>query len=1001
MACKTLYLIDGHAQIYRAYYAPFGALNAPSGEPTRAVHVFIQMLLNVLRDRKPDYLVMAMDVSDETVFRKDIAPDYKANRQLPPEDLPPQIDRIVSIVERMGIPILRLPGYEADDILATLCHRHAGPGLDVFLVSRDKDLDQLLGEHVRMYDPGKDREIDVAAMQEEKGYTPAQAIEAQMLMGDSTDNVKGVPGVGPKKTAQLLQQYGSLAEIIAHADDLSPKLRENILAFRDRMDVVRQLVTLKPDVPIDFDLDAAAVDRFEPTAAADILRELGLNRLLERIGPAQSRDGRARLPPSQGDEQNRDPEQSRDRLPFTSRSDVKGKGAAPVPHDGRPESTTDAPPPKAPRQPPADFGDLFSSLAETDADAPAGSFHELAQTNADYQLVDSLDALADLADKLARVPAFAFDTETTGLVPAAADLVGLSISWQADTGYYVPVRGVGKTVPVEAVRERLGPIFADERIRKCGQNLKYDVAVLKVAGISVAGIDFDSMIASFLIDSMRRSHGIDALAHDLLHYRKITTEEMIGKGKNQTTFDRIPTNRVCRYASEDADIAWRLRHVLEPRLDEPEMLALFRDVEMPLVEVLAQMEFLGVAVDTEVLARLSNQMADRLAELEKEIHAAAGHPFNINSTKQLAEVLFDELGLPVARRTKTGRSTDADVLEDLAAQIAGARIPGAEIPGAETAGARIPSRTSIPKLVLEHRELSKLKGTYVDALPEMVCPRTGRIHPSFHQTGAVTGRLSCSDPNLQNIPIRTELGAQIRRAFVPGIPDSVLVKADYSQIELRVLAHLSGDQALAKAFHDDADIHAFVAAQIEGVPIAEVTKEQRSRAKTVNFGIVYGQSAFGLSRQTGMPVSDAKLFIERYFSRYPRIRGFLDECIAFARRHGYVKTMLGRRRAIPDINSRNQTARSAAERFAANTVIQGSAADLIKRAMVNIHRRIQTERRPSRMLIQVHDELVFEVPKSALAVEARMISDEMSSALAMTVPIKVDVASGPNWLDLK
>ena len=608
-----------------------------------------------------------------------------------------------------------------------------------------------------------------------------------------------------------------------------------------------------------------------------------------------------------------------------------------------------------------------------------GLFATADDTQADYQLVDTEEALAALATKLAKVKAFAFDTETTGLVPATADMVGLSVAWEPCSGYYVAVRGVGRTVSEAAVREHLGPIFANPDIRKCGQNVKYDLIVLKTIGIDVAGVDFDSMLASFVLDSTRSSHGLDALARDLLHYRTIPISDLIGKGRSQTTMDRVPTDRACRYAAEDADVAWRLRGVLEKRLTDPELASLFRELDMPLLEVLARMEHLGVAIDTELLAKLSGQMADRLNDLEPEIHLAAGRTFNINSTKQLGEVLFDERRLRVVKRTRTARSTDSEVLDTLAAETA----------------------DPIPKLVLEHRELAKLKGTYVDALPELVSAKTGRVHPSYHQTGAVTGRLSCSDPNLQNIPIRTDLGAQIRRAFVPGEEGCVLLKADYSQIELRVLAHFSRDEALSAAFHEDRDIHAFVAAQIEGVPIEQVTKQQRGRAKTVNFGIVYGQSAFGLSRQTGMSVAQARDFIERYFARYPRIRGFLDRCVAHARRHGYVKTMLGRRRAIPDVDSRNQTARGQAERLAVNTVIQGTAADLIKRAMINIDRRIRAERRPERMLIQVHDELVFEAPEERVEEEAAMISAEMSRALRLDVPIKVDVAWGPNWLDLK
>ncbi|HKQ46693.1 MAG TPA: DNA polymerase I [Phycisphaerae bacterium] len=917
---KTLYLIDGHSQIYRAYYAPFRALTSPKGEPTRAVHVFTQMLLGLLRDRKPDYLIMTMDVADETVFRVDIDKEYKANRQPSPEDLPPQIDRIVTVMEAMKVPILRKQGFEADDLIATVCRRFADADLDIYIVSKDKDLDQLVGKRVRLYDPAKDRVLDAAAILEEKGYGPDKAVEAQMLIGDSTDNIKGVTGVGPKKAAQLLQQYGSVAAIIDHADELSPKLRENMLEFRARMEVVRQLVTLKNDVEIDFDLAAAAVCEFTPSAAVPILRELGLNTLLERI--------------------------------LAGVCDEKQQA----------EATT---------QVPAIPATLFEAQQQEAPVRPSAQ--------ADYRLVDTAEALADLARRMSKLKAFAFDSESTGLTPADSQLVGISLSWEPATGWYIPVRGIGGVVSEEAVRRHLGPVFANPNIKKSGQNLKFDVGMLATIGIEVAGIDFDTMLASFVLDSSRRSHGIDALALDLLNYRKITTEEMIGRGRQQVTFDQLSTQRVCEYACEDADIAWRLHESFERQLTDPELRSLFRDLEMPLIEVLARMEQRGVAVDTEILARLSNQMADRMTSLRDEIHAAAGHPFNLDSTKQLADVLFDERKLPIIRRTKTGRSTDAEVLEALATQ----------------------TNDPIPKLLLEYREIAKLKGTYVDALPDMISRRTGRIHPSFNQIGAVTGRLSCSDPNLQNIPIRTPLGAQIRRAFVPGNPDSVLLKADYSQIELRVLAHLSGDKILASAFREDQDIHAFVAAQLEGIPIDQVTSAQRASAKTVNFGIVYGQSAFGLARQTGMSQAHAKAFIERYFQRYPRIRDFLDECIAHAKRHGYVKTILGRRRAIPDIDSRNPGVRNAAERFAVNTVVQGSAADLIKRAMINIDRRIQAEKRPLKMLIQVHDELVFETPRVEVEKQAEMVSREMSQAIEMSVPIGVDVAWGPNWLDVK
>ncbi|HWL93467.1 MAG TPA: DNA polymerase I [Phycisphaerae bacterium] len=991
MAAKTLYLIDGHAQIYRAYYAPFGNLSSPKGEPTRAVHVFTQMLLNLLRDRKPDYLAMVLDVSDKSVFRMEIAPDYKANRQAPPEDLEPQMQRIISIVQAMQIPILRMKGFEADDILATLAGRHAAEDLHVYLVSKDKDLDQVLGDHVRLYDPGKDAVIDMDGLRKAKGWGPESAVEAQMLVGDSTDNIIGVPGVGPKKAAQLLSQYGNVANIIANAEALTPKLRENILAFKDRMDVVRRLVTLRGDVPIELELAHADVTRFQPAGAVPILTDLGLSRLIERLGAGNAPAAKVASEVLAGGVSNVHAEVNRkegratlatavvDTAKTAAKSVVRrvAQSAATLFDAEDEERDTVVEVVDAVIETPSEVADT-DEVSEA-ATPSAGLFDSVGEGNPDYKLIDTEEALRDFAAELARQSVFAFDTETTGLLLADCDPCGISISYEVGKGYYVPVRGVGRVVSEEAVRRHLGPIFSDEQIRKVGQNLKYDIGLLACMGIAVRGADFDTMIASFVTSPMRRSHGIDSLAMELLRYRKIPTSDLIGKGKDAVTFAEIPIDRTCQYAAEDADIALRLHEILDAEMCEPEIRSLFHELEMPLVQVLMRMERNGVAVDTALLKGISDEMATRLAELEDQIYREAKRPFNINSTKQLAEVLFDAMGLRVVKRTQTLRSTDAEVLAILAKE----------------------TEQPILRLLLEHRELSKLKGTYVDSLPYMISKRTGRIHPSFNQIGAITGRISCNDPNLQNIPIRTETGAQIRRAFVPGSPDHVLIKADYSQIELRVLAHFSGDENLREAFLNDHDIHAFVAAQINDVPIQSVSKEQRSRAKGVNFGIVYGQSAFGLARATGMSQNDAKLFIARYFARYPRVRAFLDSCIAHARQHGYVKTMLGRRRPIMDIQSRNQSARNTAERFAVNTVVQGTAADMIKRAMVNIDRRLLAEKRLSRMLIQVHDELVFESPRSNAQEDARMIAEEMSRALALSVPIKVDVSMGANWLDME
>ncbi len=909
MANETFYLIDGHAQIYRAYYAPFRDLTSPAGEPTRATHVFCQTLLNLIRDRRPTYLAMAMDVSDETVFRCDIYPAYKANREPPPEDLPPQTERIVSIVQALGVPIYRLSGFEADDLMATICARLAGRSIDVVLVSKDKDLEQLLTERtpgggtVRLYDPGKEQVIDAAILLETKGYPPDQAVEVQTLAGDTVDNVPGVKGVGLKTAAKLIAKYGSAAAVIEHAEELTPKQRDNVLAFAEQLPITRQLVTLRRDVDFAFDLQAARFDGVRADRIRPIFQELGFNRLTEQL----------------------------------------------------------------------------ESFAPATAPASAAVL-PVPSSKADYQLVDTPQALQALARDLAKRPAFAFDTETTGLRPVSAKLVGLSFSWKAGTGYYIPVRSAtGATLPLDQVVKALGPVLANPAIKKIGQNAKYDLIALEQAGLAVGGLHFDTMIASFLLDPLRRSHGMDALARELLDYAPIPITDLIGKGQDQITIDEVDPRRVCEYAAEDADVTWRLFEVLAKHLADSPFEKLFFETEMPLVEVLARMECNGIALDTGILADMSGGMARRMAELTRQIHGLAGHEFNIDSTRQLANVLFDEQRLPVVRKTKTGRSTDAETLEALART----------------------TDNPIPALVLEYRELAKLKGTYVDVLPQMIDARTARIHASFNQIGAITGRLSSSDPNLQNVPIRTEAGRQIRAAFVSGLEDHALLVADYSQIELRVLAHFCKDANLLEAFRTGLDIHAFVAAQVHGVPVDQVTKEQRSRAKAVNFGIIYGQTAFGLSRGLNISRGDAESFIAEYFLRYPNIRLFIDECIAKAKRTGYAETILGRRRPIEELSSRNRQRAAFAERIAVNTVIQGSAADLIKRAMIDIHRAIQAGRLKSRMLLQVHDELVFETPAARVRPETDAIREMMTGAIALDVPVVVDIATGRNWLESK
>jgi DNA polymerase-1 len=918
---QTLYLIDGHYQIYRAFYGLPQQLTSPSGEPTGATHVFCAMLFNLLRERKPDYVAVVMDVSDETVFRREIDENYKAHRDAMPEALEVQADRIVSIVEALGVPIHRLGGFEADDLMATIVERLRDQDVMIYLVSRDKDLDQLLSDRVRLLDPTKDEVIDPAKLLENKGFTPVQAVEVQTLVGDSTDNIPGVPGVGPKTAAKLIAQYGTAEAVLAHADELTPKLCERVLAFAPQLPITRRLVTLRRDVPMAFDLAACGRDRLRPDAVRPIFEELRFHRLMEAL-------------------------------------DTFGVGwrAASDPRSG--------------------FELSSGSGASVAVKEPA----VLRGATPGYFLVDTPEKFAAFLAELRRQSEFAFDTETTGLNPIDSDVVGMSFSWKAGEAYYIAVRSMmGATLPVEAVAAQLKPVFEDASVAKVGQNAKYDMLVLRKLGIVVAGVRFDTMIASFLLDPMRRSHSLDFLARSVFDHDMIPITDLIGKGKNQITMDQVDTATVAEYACEDADFTWRLKETLDPQITGTHVESLFRETEMPLVEVLTEMERNGIAVDCALLKRLSAEMADRLMDLTRQVHREAGHSFNLDSTKQLATVLFDEQGFPVVRKTKTGRSTDAETLEALAAQ----------------------TDHPILKLLLEYRELSKLKGTYVDTLPTMVSRRTGRIHASFNQTGAITGRLSSNDPNLQNIPIRTETGRKIREAFVAGDPDCVLLAADYSQIELRLLAHFSQDAALLDAFRKGLDIHRAAAAEVNGISPEAVTPAQRSAAKAVNFGIIYGQTAFGLSRSLGIAAGEARAFIDAYFERYPGIRVFIDRCVREATEKGYAQTILGRRRPIPELQSRNRGQASFGERIAVNTVVQGSAADLIKRAMVDIHRELKSGGHSAKMLLQVHDELVFEIPRRDVERQAAMIRRLMETPMSLNVPIVVDISYGRTWADCK
>jgi len=911
---KKFYLIDGHAQLFRAYYAPFRDLTSPAGEPVKAVYVFTQMLLNVLRTEKPDYVAIAFDVSDSTTLRKGWYPEYKANRDRSPEDLHQQFMRVREVIEALAIPTFELEGYEADDIIATIAERLAGQPVELRIASKDKDLHQILTPTVKLWDPSKGDLLDDELLRLEKGYGPENAVEIQTLVGDSTDNIPGAMGVGVKTAAKLIATYGTAESVLANVADLTPKLRENLLKHAEQMDLTRRLVTLDRDVPMEFELEACR------TASPDLPRLLTLF----------------------------------DGLGFRT------------------------------------FAEQFAELyGAAEAATSVESVTEDAATVA--RVVTSAAELDEFVALLAQQPAFALDTETTGLLAVDADVVGYAFAWQAGEGWYVPVRGNdpgaasadGQRLDYldpELVAARLKPVLESPDTLKVGQNLKYDMNVLHRAGIQLAGPLFDTMVAAALLHPERRTNNMDDLARDLLGLKTTPITELIGKGKNQKSMLDVALPEVSAYAAEDADITWRLYEKLAAKLEEqPEaMQHLFTDVEMPLVAVLAAMEREGVTLDAGMLVEYSQALTLRLAELRKNLFAAAGVEFNPDSPKQLGEVLFDRLGLPVIKKTKTGRSTDAEVLETLASD----------------------TDHPLPQLLLEYRELSKLLGTYVQPLPSYLAKSTGRLHASFHQTGAATGRLSSSDPNIQNIPIRTETGREIRRAFRAADGNS-LVMADYSQVELRMLAHFSQDEELARAFHEGLDIHAYVASQIFGTPLEEVGSDQRRVAKTVNFGIIYGQSAFGLARTLRIPQKEAAAFIAAYKERYTGLERFLQACIREAEEKGYVTTILGRRRAIDDIRSRNRNLRQLGERLAINTVIQGSAADLIKVAMVQLMQRLNEQHERARLLIQVHDELVLEAPAADAPAVLDTTVDVMSNALPLTVPLKVDAALGANWLEGK
>ncbi len=886
---ERVYLIDGSSYIYRAYYA-IRHLSNSRGEATNAIYGFTKMLLTLLREEQPDRVAVIFDAKGPT-FRKKLYPEYKANRSAMPEDLVPQIPLIKDIVRAFNLPAVELSGYEADDIIATLAKRYAELGLDITVVTGDKDLMQIVGERVRLLDTMKKKVSGRDEVIERFGVPPEQVLEILGLAGDNSDNIPGVPGIGEKTASSLIQEFGSIENLLANIDRVKGKKRqENLREFADQARLSRQLADLIYDLEIDIALDDLLLEEPDREALEVLFRKLEFPKLLQE----------------------------------------------------------------------------FSAEKPQTAE------------NGDYQAVLTVAELDGMIEQLRSAGRFALDTETTSLVAVQAELVGLSFAIRPEHGWYVPVGhrylGVPQQLDQQLVLEKLRPLLEDAGFKKVGQNIKYDALVLRNAGIELVGIDTDTMVLSYVTHPQSKSHGLDALAMEHLHHQMIPYAEMTGRGKKQICFSEVEVEKAVRYAAEDADLTWRLAEKLLPQLAEGGAEKLFHEVEMPLVDVLTRMEWRGIRIDAPFLGELSMQLGKKLGILEGEIHDLASGPFNINSPKQLGEVLFEKLGLAKGKKTKTGWSTNVDVLNSLAAEH------------------------DIAAKILEYRSVSKLKSTYTDALPKLLNPATGRLHTSFNQAVTATGRLSSSDPNLQNIPIRTAEGRRIREAFIPE-DGWVLLSADYSQVELRVMAHMADVPALKESFVAGEDIHRRTASEIFNIFPEMVTDEMRRQAKTINFGVLYGMGAFSLAKDLGIGRAEAQQFIDHYFERYPAIRQYMEEKRAEAREHQYVTTILGRHCAIPEISSNNGAVRSYAERNAINYPIQGSAADIIKVAMVNIDRRLYAEQLETRMLLQVHDELVFEVPEAELEHVRELIRVEMETAVSLDLPLKVDIGTGDNWAE--
>ncbi|MEC9400221.1 MAG: DNA polymerase I [Myxococcota bacterium] len=958
----TLYIVDGSAYIYRAYYGMRRRLSNSAGLPTNAIYAFVNMIKTLIEQEDPEYLAVTFDRYDEEdegkSFRHTLYADYKANREAMPEDLWAQVPYFEKFIRAMNIPVLIETGVEADDVIATMTKRALQEELGVCIVSADKDLMQLLGdERVRMIDTMHGKTFNIDDVRDRFGVEPDQVKYVLALAGDTSDNVPGVPGIGEKTGGQLISEWGDLETLLDNIESVSGKKRkENLETYADQARLSLELVTLKDDLELEFDLEKLEVSAPDMDAFLELMSELEFHSTVKALSKWFEKRGWT------------------DSVTTVTTQSAKAKPAAATEDAGGQQLLFGGPP---------------TASKEGEAAEEGGQHVTLSKPDKTYTTIWTEEELDGVVDALNKADRWAFDLETTSLEAMDAQIVGFAFAWEKDKAVYIPVahelpEGSEEELPAQLSRElvlsRVKPLLEDTARKKIGQHIKYERMVLHKYDITYQGVLYDTMLMSYLLNPGKTSHGLDALALEFLAYKMTSYEEVAGKGKKQIPFAHVPIDVATMYAAEDADVTLQLCEIMEPLLEEAELRGLHDDMELPLTEVLAVMELTGVCVDTEILGEMSVQFDEELAQLQQDINEAAEQEeedgdLNPNSPKQLREVLFERLNLPIKKRTKSGPSTDSSVLTQLSALHA------------------------LPELILEYRQFSKLKGTYVDALPELVRADTGRIHTDFNQAITATGRLSSSNPNLQNIPIRTARGRQIRGAFVPQ-KGWKLLGVDYSQIELRIMAHMAKDPIMLQAYQEGADIHAITASNIFDVALEEVTREQRGAGKTINFGVMYGMGPQRLSETLKITLDQAKTYIDNYFERYEGVREFFDGLIEEAKLTGAAYTMFGRRRMIPEINAGGRSG-AFAERVAQNTPIQGTAADIIKLAMIKIQRDIEEQKMPMNMLLQVHDELVFEVQADFLEEATKYVIDAMENIVELDVPLQADAGVGDNWLDAK